>query len=149
MHGPPNDNFYSTHIHARTCQLQARPRWWQTMELTYLSQTSKGMLKDDSNSQWISPKCTETEAHHLLQAPWANPFPVRPQFQPPSPHFFSHPCGVVAEPFPLSSHWWWEEVSSDSIWLMFGSWTIRIFWFVTPQHWIMSSLVTLLWNFRK
>lgn len=57
------------------------------------------MLKDFSNSQWISPKCTETEAHHLLQAPGAIPFPVRPQIQHPHPIFLA--ILMVAVSFPL------------------------------------------------
>lgn len=56
------------------------------------------MLEDFSNSQWMSPKCIETEAHHLLQAPRAIPFPVRPQIQPP-PFFWA--ILMVAVWFPL------------------------------------------------
>lgn len=61
---------WSTHIHARTCQLQAR-RYLSPdggeLHNSYLSLASKGMLKGLSNSQWTSPKNTEREK----QAIWS------------------------------------------------------------------------------
>lgn len=61
---------YSTHIHTRTCQLQAR-RYLSPdggeLHNSYLSLASKGMLKGLSNSQWTSPKNTEREK----QAIWS------------------------------------------------------------------------------
>lgn len=81
---PPWDYFYSIHMHAHTCQLQARRRPGPDGGELHNSRIClwplKVCLKGLSNSQWTSPKNTERRRHAIWShSLWANPFPGRSQ----------------------------------------------------------------------
>lgn len=81
---PPWDYFYSIHMHAHTCQLQARrrpsPDGGELHNSRICLWPLKVCLKGLSNSQWTPPKNTERWRHAIWShSLWANPFPGRSQ----------------------------------------------------------------------
>lgn len=78
------DYFYSIHMHAHTCQLQARrrpsPDGGELHNSRICLWPLKVCLKGLSNSQRTSPKNTERRRHAIWShSLWANPFPGRSQ----------------------------------------------------------------------
>lgn len=108
---PPWDYFYSIHMHAHTCQLQARrrpsPDGGELHNSRICLWPLKVCLKGLSNSQWTSPK--NTEARHLVPRsvgkPLSWPFPKFTHYnQPhhPPPQDLSHSERVAGERISIS-----------------------------------------------